>query len=43
MRYGSYEFTIVFDSGALLPPFKGSTFRGAFGTALKRVTCALRW
>jgi len=43
MRYGSYQFTIVFDSGALLPPFKGSTFRGAFGTALKRVTCALRW
>lgn len=43
MRYGSYEFTIVFDSSALLPPFKGSTFRGAFGAALKRVTCALRW
>jgi hypothetical protein len=27
---------------ALLPPYKGSTFRGVFGHALKRVVCALK-
>lgn len=27
---------------AILPKFKGSTLRGAFGHALKRITCALR-
>ena len=42
MRYGSYRFTSVLEGDALLPEYKGSTFRGAFGHALKRVVCALR-
>jgi hypothetical protein len=42
MRYGSYQFTSVLEGDALLPEYKGSTFRGAFGHALKRVVCALR-
>jgi hypothetical protein len=39
---GKYDFCSVFNEGAILPPYKGSTFRGAFGVALKRVTCALK-
>ncbi|HPC74832.1 MAG TPA: CRISPR system precrRNA processing endoribonuclease RAMP protein Cas6 [Syntrophales bacterium] len=42
MLYGKYSFTVTFDSDAILPPYKGSTFRGVFGHALKRVTCALK-
>lgn len=42
MLYGKYLFTVTFQSEALLPPYKGSTFRGVFGHALKRVTCALK-
>ncbi len=42
MRCGRYRFVCVFDEEARLPPFKGSTIRGAFGWALKRVTCALK-
>lgn len=42
MRFGEYGFATVFDTKAELPPFKGSTLRGVFGVALKRVTCALR-
>lgn len=26
--------------GLLLPPYKGSTFRGGFGTAFRKITCA---
>jgi hypothetical protein len=42
MLYGEYRFQSVFEGDALLPSFKGSTFRGVFGTALKRVVCALK-
>lgn len=42
MKYGRYQFTIRLNSDAALPPYKGSTFRGLFGIALKRVVCALK-
>ncbi len=42
MHYGSYRFTCTLLDNALLPSFRGSTFRGAFGVALKNVVCALR-
>lgn len=43
MQYGKYEFVCTFESDAVLPPFKGSTFRGVFGHALKHVVCALKY
>jgi CRISPR-associated endoribonuclease Cas6 len=42
MRYGEYQFRAVLLDKAILPPYKGSTFRGVFGRALKAVTCALK-
>lgn len=42
MRYGEYEFHCLLTRDTILPEYKGSTFRGAFGMALKRVTCALK-
>jgi hypothetical protein len=42
MLYGKYKFKCVFESDAILPPYKGSTFRGVFGHALKKVVCALK-
>ncbi len=42
MKYGRYSFTCTFDSDAALPPYKGSTLRGIFGHALKKVVCALK-
>jgi len=42
MLYAKFYFHGVFSSEAVLPPFKGSTFRGSFGKALKAVVCALR-
>ena len=42
MQYGKYSFRCRFETGAILPAFKGSTFRGVFGIALKRVVCALK-
>ncbi len=42
MLYGNYRFHCRFDAAAELPPYKGSTFRGVFGHALKRVVCALK-
>jgi len=42
LRYGKYLFSSVLLDDALLPPFKGSTFRGVFGHALKKVVCAQR-
>ncbi len=40
--YGKYDFHAVFEEPAILPPFKGSTYRGVFGIALKKVVCALQ-
>ena len=42
MLYGRYQFTCRMETGAILPAYKGSTLRGVFGHALKRVVCALR-
>jgi hypothetical protein len=42
LHYGKYDFSCVFEENALLPKYKGSTFRGVFGHALKRIVCALR-
>ncbi|RJX26932.1 MAG: CRISPR system precrRNA processing endoribonuclease RAMP protein Cas6 [Desulfurivibrio sp.] len=42
MLFGRYLFQCRFTSAAVLPAFKGSMLRGAFGHALKKVVCALR-
>jgi len=42
MILGNYQFSCLFEDDALLPSFKGSTFRGVFGRALKNVVCALK-
>ncbi len=42
MLLGRYTFSAVFLDPAVLPSFKGSTFRGAFGGAFKKVVCAVR-
>ncbi|MDD5204089.1 MAG: CRISPR system precrRNA processing endoribonuclease RAMP protein Cas6, partial [Desulfobacterales bacterium] len=42
MVYGKYRFLCRLENEAVLPFFKGSTFRGVFGHALKRVVCALK-
>ena len=42
MLYGKYHFSSIFEDDAILPEYKGSTFRGIFGHALKNVVCALK-
>lgn len=42
MLYGKYGFRCTFETDAILPAYKGSTFRGIFGHALKKVVCALK-
>jgi hypothetical protein len=42
MLYGNYRFACELEDEALLPVYKGSTFRGVFGHALKKVVCALK-
>jgi len=42
MLFGEYRFHAVLEDEALLPAYKGSTFRGVFGVALKQVACALK-
>lgn len=42
LQTGKYLFKCQLLDDAVLPPYKGSTFRGAFGVALKRVVCAVR-
>jgi len=37
--FGKYRFSSCFQNQALLPPYKGSTFRGVFGHALKKIIC----
>ncbi|MBI3949194.1 MAG: CRISPR system precrRNA processing endoribonuclease RAMP protein Cas6 [Acidobacteria bacterium] len=39
MRLGVFQFTLRAETEAWLPRFKGSTLRGAFGTALKQAVC----
>ncbi len=42
MLLGRYVFECALTSDAVLPAYKGSTFRGVFGRALKSVVCALK-
>lgn len=42
MLYGKYKFLCRLETDAVLPYYKGSTFRGVFGHALKKVVCALK-
>lgn len=42
MIFGRYDFHCTLLGDTCLPAFKGSTFRGVFGSALKRVVCAVR-
>ncbi len=42
MLYGKYQFLCRLEDESILPFFKGSTFRGLFGHALKKVVCALK-
>lgn len=37
-----FQFSIVPDDILVLPSYKGSTFRGAFGHAFKKVVCAVK-
>jgi hypothetical protein len=42
MKFGKYRFFCTLLDDAELPAYKGSTFRGAFGNALKKVLCVAR-
>lgn len=42
MQFGEYQFVCRLESEAQLPDYKGSTLRGVFGHALKRVVCTLK-
>jgi len=42
IKYGSFSFKITAKEPLILPAYKGSTFRGGFGYAFKRVVCAIR-
>jgi hypothetical protein len=42
MLFGRYQISCELETEGFLPSFKGSTFRGAFGAALKRAVCAAR-
>ena len=42
LLFGKYTFHCTFTRDATLPEFKGSTFRGVFGRALKQTVCALK-
>ena len=42
MQYGKYTFICRLETAANLPYYKGSTMRGVFGHALKKVVCALK-
>jgi hypothetical protein len=42
MRWARLRLTLLAEEPLHLPPYKGSTFRGAFGHAFKRVACPLR-
>ncbi|MBF0345228.1 MAG: CRISPR system precrRNA processing endoribonuclease RAMP protein Cas6 [Nitrospirae bacterium] len=42
IQYRRYSLTIEALDVLSLPPYKGSTMRGGFGNALKRIVCALK-
>jgi len=37
--FGNYRFSNIFLNNGILPIYKGSTFRGGFGHALKNIIC----
>ncbi|MBC7084474.1 MAG: CRISPR system precrRNA processing endoribonuclease RAMP protein Cas6 [Firmicutes bacterium] len=41
-RVARYEFIIEAVDNLFLPPYKGSTFRGGFGTAFRNIACSTR-
>ncbi len=41
-RYVTLDVTMTAEAAAHLPPYKGSTLRGAFGHAFRRVACPFR-
>jgi hypothetical protein len=41
-RYVTLEVTMTAEEAAKMPPYKGSTLRGAFGHAFRRVACPFR-
>lgn len=41
-RLARYRLTLQARDRLLLPPYKGSTFRGGFGNAFKRISCSNR-
>ena len=42
MQFGNYRFLIKFTDDAFLPYYKGSTFRGLLGHAMRSVVCPLK-
>lgn len=42
IKYQKLNFTLRARDRIFLPPYKGSTFRGGFGNAFKRVVCIFR-
>ena len=42
MRIGAYRFDCQLTTPAVVPAYKGSMLRGAFGHAFKKISCALR-
>lgn len=43
-KVASYRVELIAGiDGLILPPYKGSTLRGGFGTAFRKITCALRY
>lgn len=42
MQFGKYQFKCTLQRDAQFPQYKGSTFRGGFGHALKKVSCTVR-
>lgn len=41
-KLGVFKFRLAARDPLRLPPYKGSTLRGGFGTAFKKVVCAIR-
>lgn len=42
IKFGKFHFTIIPKEPLILPSYKGSTLRGGFGHAFRRVVCALK-
>ncbi|PIV41853.1 MAG: CRISPR-associated protein Cas6, partial [Nitrospirae bacterium CG02_land_8_20_14_3_00_41_53] len=42
MECKQFNFNITAKEPLILPAYKGSTFRGGFGYAFKRVVCAIK-